>query len=109
MPDAKKIGDEGTDTFGHVLDTMGVMDIPNLKKLGLINLHGGGKMESEDAPVGRFMKMAELSNTKDTMTGHWEMMGIHTKKQQKTFTEHGFPPELIAELERRCGKKVIGN
>ncbi len=109
MPDAKKFGDEGTDTFGHVLDTMGIMDIPNLKKLGLINLHGGGKMECEDAPVGRFMKMAELSNAKDTMTGHWEMMGIHTKKQQKTFTEHGFPPELIAELERRCGKKVIGN
>ena len=50
--------------------------------------------------------MAEASNGKDTMTGHWEMMGIKTEKPFKTFTEHGFPPELIAELEKQCGKTV---
>ncbi|MDQ9825754.1 phosphopentomutase, partial [Acinetobacter sp. 163] len=53
--------------------------------------------------------MAETSNGKDTMTGHWEMMGIHTEKPFKTFTETGFPKELIEELEKRCGKRVIGN
>ena len=59
--------------------------------------------------MGRFMRVSEASNGKDTMTGHWEMMGIKTEKPFKTFTDTGFPPELIAELEKRCGKRVIGN
>ena len=58
---------------------------------------------------GRYMRVGEASNGKDTMTGHWEMMGIKTEKPFKTFTATGFPPELIAELEKRCGKRVIGN
>ena len=53
--------------------------------------------------------MNEASNGKDTMTGHWEMMGIRTDKPFITFTEHGFPKELIDELEKRCGRKIIGN
>lgn len=56
-----------------------------------------------------FMAMNEASNGKDTMTGHWEMMGIRTDKPFITFTEHGFPKELIDELEKRCGRKIIGN
>ena len=59
--------------------------------------------------MGRYARLGEASNGKDTMTGHWEMMGIKTEKPFITFTEHGFPPELIAELEKRCGKRVIGN
>ena len=59
--------------------------------------------------MGRYTHLSEASNGKDTMTGHWEMMGIKTEKPFKTFTETGFPPELIAELEKRCGKRVIGN
>ncbi len=55
------------------------------------------------------MAMNEASNGKDTMTGHWEMMGIRTDKPFITFTEHGFPKELIDELEKRCGRKIIGN
>ena len=66
-------------------------------------------MKAVAEPIGRFMQLAEASNGKDTMTGHWEMMGIKTKKPFITFTEHGFPPELITELENRCGKRVIGN
>ena len=58
---------------------------------------------------GRYMRLGEASNGKDTMTGHWEMMGIKTERPFKTFTDTGFPPELIAELEKQCGKKVIGN
>ena len=53
--------------------------------------------------------MNEASNGKDTMTGHWEMMGLHITKPFLTFTEHGFPKELIEELEKRTGHKVIGN
>ena len=109
MPDSERFGDVGVDTFGHILDRMGTLDIPNLQKLGMVNLHQGGKMETVENPMGRFMRVSEASNGKDTMTGHWEMMGIKTEKPFKTFTDTGFPPELIAELEKRCGKRVIGN
>ena len=88
---------------------MQTIDIPNLTRLGMLNLHCGGQMQPAAEPIGRFTRLAEASNGKDTMTGHWEMMGIKTEKPFKTFTEHGFPPELIAELEKQCGKKVIGN
>ena len=109
MPDSPAFGDEGVDTFGHILDRMGSLEIPNLKKLGMLNLHSGGNMEGVEHPMGRFMRLSEASNGKDTMTGHWEMMGIRTEKPFKTFTDTGFPQELIAELEKRCGKRVIGN
>ena len=109
MPDSEKFGDKDVDTFGHILDKMGALDIPNLQKLGILNLHKGGTMEGVEKPIGRYMRIAEASNGKDTLTGHWEMMGINTKKPFKTFTDTGFPPELIAELEKRCGKRVIGN
>lgn len=109
MPDAEKFGDEGVDTFGHILEKMGTLEIPNLQKLGMLNLHPAGDMKGVEKPLGRYMRLAEVSNGKDTMTGHWEMMGIETKTPFKTFAENGFPPELIAELEKKCGKKVIGN
>lgn len=109
MPDSQTFGDEGVDTLGHILDSMGTLKIPNLKKLGLLNLHTGGQMEGSERPLGKYMRLGEASNGKDTMTGHWEMMGLKTEKPFKTFTETGFPPELIAELEKQCGKKVIGN
>ena len=109
MPDSEKFGDRDVDTFGHILDRMGTLEIPNLQKLGMLNLHTGGKMYGIENPVGKITRLKEASNGKDTMTGHWEMMGIYTEKPFKTFTETGFPPELIAELEKRCGKKVIGN
>lgn len=109
MPDSEKFGDRGVDTFGHILEKMGTLEIPNLKKLGLLNLHCAGDMEAEKNPIGRYMRLGETSNGKDTMTGHWEMMGINTTKPFLTFTDTGFPPELIAELEKRCGKRVIGN
>lgn len=109
MPDSEKFGDVGVDTFGHILDRMGTLDIPNLTKLGMLNLHPAQKMKGVEKPLGRYTRLKEASNGKDTMTGHWEMMGIKTEKPFKTFTEHGFPKELIEELEKRCGKKVIGN
>ena len=109
MPDSERFGDTDVDTFGHILERMQTLDIPNLTRLGMLNLHCGGQMQPAAEPIGRFTRLAEASNGKDTMTGHWEMMGIKTEKPFKTFTEHGFPPELIAELEKQCGKKVIGN
>lgn len=109
MPDSEKFGDRDVDTFGHILDRMGTLEIPNLQKLGMLNLHTGGKMYGIENPIGKITRLKEASNGKDTMTGHWEMMGIKTEKPFRTFTEHGFPAELIKELEKQCGKKVIGN
>lgn len=109
MPDAARFADEGADTFGHILEKTKTLNIPNLRRLGFLNLKCGGDMKGVESPEGRFMWMREASNGKDTMTGHWEMMGIKTEKPFRTFTEHGFPAELIKELEKQCGKKVIGN
>lgn len=109
MPDAARFADEGSDTFGHILEKTKTLNIPNLRRLGFLNLKCGGDMKGVESPEGRFMRMREASNGKDTMTGHWEMMGIKTEKPFRTFTEHGFPAELIKELEKQCGKKVIGN
>ncbi len=109
MPDSAAFGDEGADTFGHILDRMGTLDIPGLCRLGLLNLHPAGAMKGVDEPLGRYMRLAEASSGKDTLTGHWEMMGIQTAEPFRTFTETGFPPDLIAELEKQCGRRVIGN
>ncbi len=109
MPDSEKYGDIGVDTLGHIAKSVKKFNIPNLQKLGFANLHEIEHVPAVDNPMGRFCKMAEASNSKDTMTGHWEMMGIKTEKPFKTFTDNGFPTELIAELEKRCGKRVIGN
>ena len=109
MPDSARFGDVDVDTFGHILDRMRTLDIPNLQKLGMLNLHPAGDIKPVEAPLARYTALAEASDGKDTMTGHWEMMGILTEKPFNTFTETGFPEELIRELEQRCGKRVIGN
>lgn len=109
MPDSLNFGDKDVDTFGHILETTGELAIPNLRKLGMLNLHPAGNMTGVENPMGRYMRIGEASNGKDTMTGHWEMMGIKTTQPFKTFTDEGFPPELIKELEKQCGKRVIGN
>ena len=91
MPDSPRFGDNGVDTFGHILERMGTLEIPNLQKLGLLNLHPAGKMEGVPHPMGRYLRLGEASNGKDTMTGHWEMMGIQTERSFQTFTDTGFP------------------
>lgn len=109
MADAARFGDAGADTLGHISDTVEHLDIPNLAKLGLANLKPLRQVPPTEQPLGYFMAMNEASNGKDTMTGHWEMMGLETTKPFITFTESGFPKELIEELEKRCGRKIIGN
>ena len=109
MADAARFGDEGADTLGHISQTVEHFYIPNLASLGLANLKSLKQVQPQEHPLGYYAALNEKSNGKDTMTGHWEMMGIETKKPFITFTEHGFPPELIAELEKRCGRKIIGN
>ena len=107
--DAERFGDAGTDTLGHIAETVGNLSIPNMQKLGIANLKELKNIAPVEKPMGYFTRLSEASNGKDTMTGHWEMMGLHITKPFLTFTEHGFPKELIDELEKRTGHKVIGN
>ena len=109
MADSARFDDAGADTLGHISETVEHLDIPNLQRLGLANLKALKQVKPAEHPEGYFMAMNEASNGKDTMTGHWEMMGIRTDKPFITFTEHGFPKELIDELEKRCGRMIIGN
>ena len=109
MADAAKFDDAGADTLGHISDTVEHLNIPNLQRMGLANLKALKQVPPVDQPTAYYMAMNEASNGKDTMTGHWEMMGIRTEKPFITFTDTGFPKELIDELEKRCGREIIGN
>lgn len=109
MADAAKFDDVGADTLGHISDTVEHLNIPNLQRMGLANLKALKQVPPVDQPTAYYMAMNEASNGKDTMTGHWEMMGIRTDKPFITFTDTGFPKELIDELEKRCGREIIGN
>ena len=109
MADAAKFDDVGADTLGHISDTVEHLNIPNLQRMGLANLKALKQVPPVDQPTAYYMAMNEASNGKDTMTGHWEMMGIRTEKPFITFTDTGFPKELIDELEKRCGREIIGN
>ncbi len=108
-PNAKEYDDEGSDTLGHIDDHMNEFHIPNLAKLGLANLHPLKHVPSVSQPLAYYTKLLETSVGKDTMTGHWEMMGLHITKPFITFTETGFPKELLDELEKRTGHHCIGN
>lgn len=107
--DAADYNDAGADTLGHIAGAVSDLKIPNMRKLGIANVKELKNMEPDANPKGYFARLNEASNGKDTMTGHWEMMGLHITQPFQTFTETGFPKELIDELEKRTGHKVIGN
>lgn len=108
--DAEKFDDVGSDTLLHISESVDSFHLPNLQKLGIANLKPIKHVNAIESPLGYFCKMSERSNGKDTMTGHWELMGINTTKPFITFTETGFPKELLDELSVRCdGRRIIGN
>ena len=109
MEDSEKFGDVGVNTLGHISEAVDTFTIPNLQKLGMANITPLATVPAAEKPLGYYTKLKEKSNGKDTMTGHWEMMGLEVTKPFQTFTETGFPPELIAELEARTGRTIIGN
>jgi phosphopentomutase len=105
LPDARDFGDEGSNTLGHVLESQHPK-LPNLTRLGL--LHTLPTPASSESPQAAFGRMAEVSAGKDTTTGHWEMMGLIVEHPFRTYP-NGFPAEVIAEYERRIGRKTLGN
>ena len=109
MHDSSEYGDINVNTLGHIAEAVGGLNIPNLKSLGISNLIPLKNVPEEEKPLGYYGKLNEKSIGKDTMTGHWEMMGLEVTVPFQTFTETGFPQELISELEKRTGRKIIGN
>ncbi|MGM7721304.1 phosphopentomutase [Metabacillus sp. Hm71] len=107
-PDADKFNDLGSDTLGHIAEHMGGLHMPNMAKLGLSNIREIKGVQKQDQPLAFYTKMQEASTGKDTMTGHWEIMGLNIKKPFKVFPD-GFPAELIHDLEAKTGRKIIGN
>jgi phosphopentomutase len=107
-PDADKFGDKGADTLGHIAEKMNGLNMPNMGKLGLSNIREIKGIEKAAKPLAYYTKMMEASNGKDTMTGHWEIMGLNIQTPFRVFPD-GFPDELLSELEERTGRKIIGN
>jgi len=107
-PDAKEFNDVGADTLGHIAEHMGGLTMPNMAKLGLSNIREIKGIPVQNQPLAYYTKMQEASNGKDTMTGHWEIMGLKIEQPFQVFPD-GFPDDLIQELEEKTGRKIIGN
>jgi len=107
-PDAAAFGDTGSDTLGHIAEAVGGLNMPNMEKLGLGNIKAAKGISPTSSPEAYYGRLQEASVGKDTMTGHWEIMGLNIDTPFKVYPD-GFPPELIAQLEEKTGRKVIGN
>lgn len=109
-PDAGDYGDEGSDTLGHTARVVGGLDLPHLRMAGLGNLHGDiAGVPAADHPTMAYGRMAEASAGKDSTTGHWEIAGLVTTEPQPTFTDTGFPAELVEAVASEAGVDFLGN
>lgn len=108
LPDAKRFGDENVNTIGHISATVG-LSVPNMEAMGLGNIINLKTVKAVENPKAKYGKMAEVGEGKDTLTGHWEMMGNTLHQGFNQFTDKGFPDEVIKEFEERTGRKVIAN
>ncbi|MCX5780581.1 MAG: phosphopentomutase [Firmicutes bacterium] len=106
--DSYLYGDEGCNTLKHIAAAVGGLNLPNLQAMGLGNLEDLCGVSPVAKALGAYGKMGESSRGKDTTTGHWEMMGIILEQPFPTYP-HGFPADLVQELERRIGRKSLGN
>ena len=109
LPDAGRYGDTGSHTLNHIFESYPQMNLPNLSSLGLASISGVKIAPFRGRVRGAYGKMAERSEGKDTITGHWEICGLTMDEPFRTFTEEGFPEEFIAAFEARIGRSVIGN
>ncbi len=108
LPDAANYGDVGSHTLGHIAERVPALSLPNMRKIGLANIAPISDWQPEPSPVGYHGKMAEVSVGKDTMTGHWELMGLRIDTPFRTFPD-GFPQALLAQFEEATGRSIIGN
>lgn len=108
LPDAADYGDEGSNTLKNIYRHAENFSLPNLEKLGILNIDGFEDLKSSDSYLGSVAKCGQKSKGKDTTTGHWEISGLVLEKPFPTYPE-GFPKTIILEFEKRTGRKVIGN
>ena len=109
LEDAKDYGDSGANTLCNIAKFSGGINLPNMEKMGLGNIANICGVNKTENPIAYYTKCGEKSKGKDTITGHWEMAGIHIKEPFKVFTDTGFPKELIDELEEKSGQKFAGD
>jgi phosphopentomutase len=107
LPDAEAYGDRGSNTLGNVARQV-PLRVPTLRALGLDRLVALGGTPAQSAPAAAIGRMAEASKGKDSVTGHWEMMGIVLDRAFPVFPR-GFSPDVVAEFSRQTGRSVIGN
>jgi len=107
LPDARDYGDEGSDTLGNIARRV-PLRVPHLRRLGLARVSTVNRVDPEPDPAGAFGRMAESSPGKDSVTGHWELMGLVLERPFPVFP-NGFPRELIDEFERRIGRGTLAN
>ncbi|WP_046226738.1 phosphopentomutase [Paenibacillus dauci] len=108
LPDAGKFGDKGAHTLGHIMEQVPGIQLPHLQRLGLANITDLPPLEAVTQTQGYYGKMIETSVGKDTMTGHWELMGLNIGTAFNTYP-NGFPQDLITQFEKRTGRRVLGN
>ncbi|MGL4736816.1 MAG: phosphopentomutase [Cellulosilyticaceae bacterium] len=108
MPDSEQFGDKDVNTFTHVYGHCNGLALPNLTALGMGHIDGVSCLEKSEAAVGMVARLGELSRGKDTTTGHWEMVGIHTEVPFPTYPD-GFPKEIMDAFEAKIGRKTLGN
>lgn len=107
--DASQYDDEGANTLAHICESVNGLDVPNLEGMGLGNIGNFRGIHPLKKQLGYTARLEEVSNGKDTMTGHWEMMGLKISEPFLTFTETGFPEEFIHMFEAKTGRKCVGN
>jgi phosphopentomutase len=107
-PDAEAFGDQGSNTLANTAQAVGGLKLPNMGQLGLGNITPIGGVPPVDEPWGAYGRLTEISASKDTTTGHWELMGVPLERPFPTYPD-GFPDDLIAEFERRIGRRTLGN
>jgi phosphopentomutase len=107
-PDAEAFGDQGAHTLGHIAERMNGLHMPNMAALGLSHIRPIQGVEKVDKPKAHYGIMQEISSGKDTMTGHWEIMGLHIREPFRVFP-NGFPEELLNEIRELTGREILGN
>lgn len=108
LPDAEAFGDKGSNTLGNMAKATGGLDLPNMQKIGLGNITPILGVNPTDHPEGAYGKAIEISEGKDSTTGHWEIAGVALEKAFPSY-ENGFSDEVIKEFEERTGRKVMWN
>ena len=108
-PDAEKYTDKGSNTFGHTAENAKVFNVPTLEKLGIGNICPNSVVKPVSKPLGVVAPMEEISVGKDTLTGHFEIMGLKVTKPYPSFTETGFPEALLNKIRAFSGRDIIGN